>query len=63
MSTERNKALVRRFIEEVQSGHDVDAIHRFMSPDFVNYAESPGLPNDLNSVKQFLEKFLSPSLT
>ena len=59
MSTESNKALVRRFIDEVQSGHDVDAIHRFMSSDFVNYAESPGLPNDLNSVKHFLEKFFA----
>lgn len=53
MSAEENKELVRRFVEEVQSGRDVGAIDRFISPNFVNYTDIPGLPNNREGGKQF----------
>ncbi len=37
MSTEDNKALVRRFIEEVFNQGNLDAIDLFMSDEFVRY--------------------------
>jgi hypothetical protein len=34
--TERNKAVIRRFVEEVQNGKDFDAYDELNDPDFVN---------------------------
>jgi predicted ester cyclase len=33
---EKNKAVVRRFVDEVQTGHNVDVITELFAPDFVN---------------------------
>ena len=32
MSAEENKAISRRYVEEVQSKHDLDAMEDFISP-------------------------------
>ena len=37
MSTEDNKALVQRFIYEVQSDHRLDLIDELFSPDFIDH--------------------------
>ena len=51
MSAKENKALVRRFVDEVQSQGNVDAIYEFCSPEFVNHSAPPGLPADREGIK------------
>src|SRR5918998_5340514 len=51
MSAEENKATVRRFVDEVQSGGNIDAIDELCSPEFVNYSAPPGVPSDCEGVK------------
>jgi hypothetical protein len=45
--TERNKAVVRRFIEEVQNQKDWAVFDELNAPDFVNLSAPPGMPADL----------------
>ena len=54
MSLEANKALVRRFIEEVQSQHKIMAVDEIMDP---NMIEHFGPPSSLNSVEAFKKFF------
>ena len=51
--SEQNKVIVRRFVDEVQNAHDLEALDGLFSPDFINYVEMPGLRNDLGGAKQF----------
>jgi predicted ester cyclase len=58
MSTEENKAVVRRFNEligEFFRTGDADALDEVLSPAFVYH--QPGTPPDLESFKQFLPMF------
>ncbi|GAA1670154.1 ester cyclase [Kribbella sp. NPDC056951] len=55
--TEQNKALIRRFVEEVQNGKDFDAYDELNAPDFVNLSSPPGVPPDRDSGKVFLQAF------
>jgi steroid delta-isomerase-like uncharacterized protein len=57
MSTEENKALVRRFVDEVQSGGNIDAIDELCSPEFVNHSAPPGMPSNCEGVKQVTAMF------
>ena len=41
MSTETNKALVRRWVEEVVNQKDLAAIDELFSPDFIDYTNPP----------------------
>jgi len=41
MSAEENKALVRRFVDEVQSAGNIDALDEICSPEFVNHSAPP----------------------
>ncbi len=50
--SEANKALIRRFVEEVQNQHNVDAMDEFLAPSFVNYDIVAGLPDTLEGSKQ-----------
>jgi hypothetical protein len=44
---EQNKALIRRFVEEVQNQKSEDAYWELNDPDFVNLAPlPPGVPAD-----------------
>ena len=52
VSTEENKALVRRFVDEVQSAGNTDAIDEMRSPEFVNHSTPPGVPSSREGVKQ-----------
>lgn len=51
MSTEENKALVLRFIEEVWNGRDAAALDHLLAPDYHDYSYEPrnraGLENAL----------------
>jgi steroid delta-isomerase-like uncharacterized protein len=54
---ERNKAVVRRFIEEVQNRKDWAAYDELNAPDFVNLSAPPGVPADREGGKMFLAAF------
>jgi steroid delta-isomerase-like uncharacterized protein len=51
-SLDANKALIRRFVEEVQNQHQVDAIDEFLAPSFVNHDPWPNLPSTVEGAKQ-----------
>jgi steroid delta-isomerase-like uncharacterized protein len=51
MLAEENKALVRRFVDEVQSGGNIDLIDEICSPEFVNHSAPPRLPADREGIK------------
>ena len=57
MSTEENKALVRRFVDEVQSAGNTDAIDEICSSEFVNHSASPGVPSNREGVKRLTAMF------
>ena len=50
-----NKAIVHRFIEEVQNNGDWDAYDELNAPDFVNLSAPPGVPADREGGKVFLQ--------
>ncbi len=51
VSAEDNKALVRRFVDEVQSKGNTDLIDEICSPEFVNHSAPPGVPADCEGIK------------
>ena len=55
--TDRNKAVIRRFVEEVQNGQDWAAYDELNDPDFVNLSAPPGMPSDRAGGKLYLEAF------
>ncbi len=57
--TERNKAVIRRFVEEVQNKKDFSAYDELNDPDFVNLSSPPGVPPDREGGKIFLSGFLN----
>jgi predicted ester cyclase len=59
MSSEDNKALVRRWYEEVFNKKNSAAIDEFFDPTFVDHALPPGLPGDLSGSKQFIGMYLT----
>jgi len=55
MTTEQNKALVRKLIEEVFNHGNMGAIEELFSPDFVESEElPPGMPAGREGVKQMV---------
>ena len=59
MSTEENKALVRRFVEEAQTRHNLAAVDEYISPDFMDHSAPPGLPPDREGVKMQFTMFFT----
>src|SRR5215207_4416515 len=57
MSAEENKALVRRFVDEVQSQGNIDALDEICSPEFVNHSAPPRVPTNCEGVKQLTAMF------
>jgi predicted ester cyclase len=57
--TERNKAVIRRFVEEVQNRKDWDAYDELNDPAFVNLSAPPGVPADREGGKVFLGGFFN----
>src|SRR5215208_3755269 len=51
VSTEDNKALVRRFVDEVQSKGNTDLIDEICSAEFVNHSAPPGIPVDCEGIE------------
>ena len=54
MSTEENKAMVRRCIEEVFNKQNVTALDEFLAPNVVHHSLPPGVPRDREGFKQFV---------
>lgn len=52
MSLEQNKALVRRFVEEVQGQHNLAALDELFSLDFLDHSGMSGTPT-LEGSRQF----------
>jgi predicted SnoaL-like aldol condensation-catalyzing enzyme len=44
MSVEDNKAVVRRFVEEVQSQHRLELVDDLIDPDYIDHAVPAGQP-------------------
>lgn len=57
MSAEQNKTLVRRFVDEVQSRGNIDAIDELCAPEFVNHSAPPGVPSNCEGTKQVTAVF------
>jgi steroid delta-isomerase-like uncharacterized protein len=45
MSVQENKAIVRRFVEELENQHNLDLIDEFFSPDFIDYSGRSNPPS------------------
>ena len=56
--TERNKAVIRRFVEEVQNQKNWDAYDELNDPEFFNHSAPPGM-TDREGSKQYLGAFLN----
>ena len=59
MSAESNKALVRRFVEEAQTRHNLAAVDQYMAAGFVDHSVPPGLPPDREGVKMQFSMFFN----
>ena len=57
--SERNKAVIRRFVEEVQNNKDFTVYDELNAEDFVNLSSPPGIPPDREGGKMYLSGFLS----
>ncbi|HEV2070927.1 MAG TPA: ester cyclase [Acidimicrobiales bacterium] len=56
---ERNKAVIRRFVEEVQNKKSEGAFDELNDPAFVNFSAPPGVPSDREGSKAYLFGFLN----
>jgi steroid delta-isomerase-like uncharacterized protein len=56
---EKNKAVIRRFVQEVQNERNWDVFDELNDPSFVNHSSPPGVPNDREGGKMFLGGFLN----
>ena len=63
--SEENKALFRRFMDEVMSKRNVDAIDDFRAADYVEHHTWPGVEPGTAGMKQMMGMFFSafPDLT
>ena len=55
--SEENKAVVRRFIDEVINKGDLGVIDELVSPSMVDHSAPPGLPSGPEGTKQMLTMF------
>jgi steroid delta-isomerase-like uncharacterized protein len=57
--TELNKAVIRRFVEEVQNQKNWATFDELNADDFVNLSAPPGVPSDKVGGKMYLGAFIS----
>ena len=57
--SEENKAVIRRFYEEVWNEKNLDAIDELIAADHVDHTLPPGLPPGREGVKAFVSMYLS----
>jgi predicted ester cyclase len=56
---ERSKAVIRRFVEEVQNQKNWDVFDELNDPEFVNLSAPPGVPADREGGKMYLSGFMN----
>jgi len=58
---ERNKAVVLRYIDEIQNGHDIGAFENIFTEDFIDHTASGGgiFQGGIDGLKQGYEMFLN----
>ncbi len=54
MSIEKNKVLLRRYVEEVLNKRNVDAVHKFFAINCVDHTAPLGTPPGISGIKQLL---------
>lgn len=54
MTTDDNKAVARRVLEEIFPANDVDALRDVISDQFVNHEAPPGTPPGLGGITMFM---------
>jgi steroid delta-isomerase-like uncharacterized protein len=59
MSVEQTKAIVRRVVDEAQSGHNLGVVDELFADDFVDHSVPPGLPANREGVKMQFAMFFS----
>jgi steroid delta-isomerase-like uncharacterized protein len=59
MSTEENKALVRRFYEEVFNNKNMAGVDAFVAPNIIDHSLPPGTPGGIESVRQAVTMLLT----
>jgi steroid delta-isomerase-like uncharacterized protein len=57
MHEERNKRIVRRFVEEYQTGADERAFVELLAPDVVDHSRPPGIAPGAEGVRQQFDSF------
>ena len=57
MSTENNKAVARRLVEEVINGGNMALVNDLLAPTYVEHAAPPGFPTDREGFKMFFTAF------
>lgn len=58
-TADTNRAVIQRFVEEVQNQRNWDVYDELNDPSFVNYSSPPGVPNDREGGKLYLGGFLN----
>jgi steroid delta-isomerase-like uncharacterized protein len=57
MAGEDNKAIYRRFVEEVVNKGNFDVVDELYAPDYIDHAAPPGAPGGLMGVKAIMGMF------
>jgi predicted ester cyclase len=57
MMSEHNKAIVRKFVEDVQIGRDFELFDALMHKDFVDHTPTPGFPATKDGVRALYHAF------
>ena len=57
MSTEENKAIARRLVEEVLNKGNMAAVEEYFASNYVDHSAPPGVPPDREGLKMFLTAF------
>src|SRR5437764_164045 len=59
MSTDANKAVVRRMVEEVVQQHKVDVVDDLVTPDVVYHSMPPGMPQGVEGYRALMSAFIT----
>ena len=59
MSTEQNKSIVRRWIEEGWNKHNLAVIDQLYAPNFVQHEPEPQTVNSSEALKQYVGAYLT----
>jgi predicted ester cyclase len=57
MSTDANKNVVRRYVEEVQNEGNLTTLDELTAPAYVNHDAPPGVPPNVEGIKQLTAMF------